>query len=344
MLRSHNLLGRVGVLAALLSLTAPAYSQAVPAQLQQFLKQRIGLDDESIRKMNEGTVVTKVMDTHDKYGLLVFGAVYINGTVEDYAKIYHDVKKLEQERVYVAVQEFSKPPKLADVARLTVEKKDVDDFEKCKPGDCEVQIIDGATKNKIDWKSPNKYEQANQAVRQRIVDMMTQYNQGGLKALGSYRDREQALNLYDATKAMVDRSGYIEATRMPEFYKYLLDYPQAKLPGSQDFLYWEKIDFGQEPTVRVNHVIMYPNSKGPVTFYVANKQLYASRYIRVALQSFFCIPAQGKPGFYLVELNDSTLPDFGGLKLAIVRRIATGKSVEGTTDTLNMVKRRISQQ
>jgi hypothetical protein len=49
-----------------------------------------------------------------------------------------------------------------------------------------------------------------------------------------------------------------------------------------------------------------------------------------------------KPGFFLIEVNDSRLPDFGGLKLAIVRKVATGKALEATKDTLTMFASRLN--
>jgi hypothetical protein len=57
---------------------------------------------------------------------------------------------------------------------------------------------------------------------------------------------------------------------------------------------------------------------------------------------FYCVPDTqnpNKPGFFLIEMNDSQMPDFGGLKLSIVRKVATGKAVEGTTNTLALYKR-----
>ena len=39
-----------------------------------------------------------------------------------------------------------------------------------------------------------------------------------------------------------------------------------------------------------------------------NKQLYASRYMRFALQMFYCVPDSSNPnktGFYLIEMNDT---------------------------------------
>jgi hypothetical protein len=84
---------------------------------------------------------------------------------------------------------------------------------------------------------------------------------------------------------------------------------------------------------------------GVIKYVVANEQLYASRYIRIALQMFYCVPDTanpGKPGFYLIEMNDSRLPDYGGLKLSVVRKIATGKGVQSTEDILTLYHKRLS--
>ena len=69
--------------------------------------------------------------------------------------------------------------------------------------------------------------------------------------------------------------------------------------------------------------------------------------MRVALQMFYCIPDSenpSKPGFFLIEVNDSRLPDFGALELAVARKIATGKSVEATRDTLTMFYSRLNNK
>jgi hypothetical protein len=41
-------------------------------------------------------------------------------------------------------------------------------------------------------------------------------------------------------------------------------------------------------------------------------------------------------------MNDSRLPDFGGLKLAVVRKVATGKATEATRDTVAMFYSRLN--
>ncbi len=319
-------------------------------QPKTFFKDRIQLPDSDIQKIQQGQVVTKVLGSGDaKYGILVFGAVYINAPVQRFAAVVKDFPALLRNKVYLKVQEFcanGAPPTPADFATLTVDRKDVDELQTCKPGDCDIQIINVEDLQKrVDWKSPNRYEQVSGIARERIYQAMLAYQKEGLKGLGSYKDRQQPLNLYEATKTMIDSSYYLPKDKAAAIHQHVTEYPQGKMAGAEDHFYWEKIDFGQEPTVRVNHVSMFPEGVGPVKFLAVNKQLYASRYMRTAVQVFYCVPDSAKPGagFYLIEMNDSRLPDFGGIKLGIARKVATGKAVDATRDTLQMYQRMLSK-
>jgi hypothetical protein len=319
-------------------------------QPKTFFKDKIQLPDAEIQKIQQGQVVTKVLTSGDaKYGMLVFGAVYINAPVEKFAAAVKDFNKLLENKVYLKVQEFSPigaPPKAADFAGMTLDKKDVDELQTCKPGDCDIQILNVEDLQKrVDWKSANRYEQANQIVRDKILQGMITYQKDGLKGLGSYKDRSQPMSLYEATKAMVDSSYYLPKDKAAAIHNHVTEFPQQKMAGAEDHFYWEKIDFGQEPTIRVNHVSMFPQGAGPVKFAAVNKQLYASRYMRTAIQVYYCVPDTEKPGggFYLIEMNDSRLPDFGGIKLGIVRKVATGKAVDATRDALQMYQKMLSK-
>jgi hypothetical protein len=313
-----------------------------------FLKERIKLTDSDIQTMENGQVMIQVLASGDTtYGILVMGGVYINAPISKFAEVCRDVNKLEGEKGYVAVQEFSHggtPPKLSDFDRLDFERKDIDQLEHCKPGDCDLQVFDIVDfKKKVDWKSKDKYAQANQLARQKIYEGMARYLAGGLKSLGSYTDRSKPLNLYQATKDMVDRSFYLPPDKAGEIYGHVLEYPEGKLDGTEDVFYWEKINSGLGPTVRVNHLMLFPKGAGIMKLVIANKQIYSSHYTRVALQMFYCVPDTQDPnkaGFFLIEVNDSRMPDFGSSKIAMVRKIATAKAVEGTRNTLEIYQRR----
>lgn len=332
---------------AILTFGAVASGQPQP---RAFFKDQAKLSDAEIQKIQQGQVVTKVLGSSDKYGMLVFGAVYVNAPIEKFAASFRDVKALKTNKVYLDVQEFSPggvPPKLSDFERLILDKKDIDELQTCKPGDCNIQVFDdlGELQKKINWNAKDKYVQANAILRQRVLEGLTQYLAGGLKVIGSYRDREKSFNPYQATKDMVSSSYYLPQDKAGDIYKHVTEYPNGKMAGAEDFFYWEKINFGQEPTARINHVTIFPKGFGAVKLLIANKQIYSTRYMRMALQMYYCVPDTenpGKPGFYLIEMNDSRLPDFGGLKLPVVRKVATGKAVEATRDTLSMFYNRLN--
>ena len=54
-------------------------------QPRAFFKDYARLSDGEIQKIKQGQVVTKVLGSTDKYGMLVFGAVYINAPIEKFA-------------------------------------------------------------------------------------------------------------------------------------------------------------------------------------------------------------------------------------------------------------------
>jgi hypothetical protein len=316
-------------------------------QPETFFKNRIGLSDSDIQTMEQGQVVTKVLESGDKkYGILVFGGTYINSTVERFANSYHDVKNLLEDKVYLDVQAFNEvgsPPKLSDFDRVALSRKDIDATQKCKPKDCDLQVFDiTAFQKQINWNASDKYDQVNKLFRQRLYDSVTKYISGGLKSFGSYTDREQPLNLYQNMQSMLDSSYYLPKDKSGGIYEHVLDYPAGKLPGAMDFFYWEDIDFGQGPVIRVNRVSMFPKGVGVIKYVITNEQLYSSRYVRLALQVFYCVPDTqnpGKPGFYLFVMSDSRMPDYGSMKLNIVRKIASEKDAQFTKEILSLYKK-----
>ena len=94
---------------------------------------------------------------------------------------------------------------------------------------------------------------------------------------------------------MIDLSYYLPKDKGKGTYSHVVEYPQGKLAEAEDLFYWEKIYFGQEPTIRLNHVTLFPQAVGAVKFLAANKQVYSSRYMRVAQQLFYCVPDTEKP-------------------------------------------------
>jgi hypothetical protein len=210
-------------------------------QPEAFFKNKIGLSDKDIQKMDQGRVVTKVLESADKkYGVLVFGGVYVNAEIEQFAASYRDVKTLLEDRVYLDVQEFNaaNPSPLSDFDRLSFAHRDIDAIQKCKPHHGDLQVVDvAAFQKRINWNANDKYDQFNKLARQRICEGLAKYASGGLKALGSDTDRDKPFNLYENMKSMLDASYYFSRDKSAGIYQHVLDYPESKVPGAIDFFY-----------------------------------------------------------------------------------------------------------
>jgi len=58
-----------------------------------FLQEPDRSDRRRDQQIGQGQVVTKILDTGTKYGMLVFGAVYVNAPAPKFAAAYRNVKK-----------------------------------------------------------------------------------------------------------------------------------------------------------------------------------------------------------------------------------------------------------
>jgi hypothetical protein len=138
--------------------------------------------------------------------------------------------------------------------------------------------------------------------------------------------------------------GYSKAlpSYLPDFYHYLLSYPQGRPANVENTFYWARVKFGLKPTLRVVHVLtMRGSPSDPIAYAIAEKQLYSDHYFETALDLAFCVrdTAEPKqPGFYLIMVMGSEQSGLTGPKGAIVRKAAVGRSVSNLQNGLTTIK------
>jgi hypothetical protein len=114
----------------------------------------------------------------------------------------------------------------------------------------------------------------------------------------------------------------------PDLRQYLIDYPQAKLPNSSSLLYWQVVNFGIRPVIRINHVVITENAGHT---FVASKLLYATHYLLTALEIRELVPDPSGQGFWFVDVSrgrSSSLAK-GGPKGHIIREEVRNHSLKG---------------
>jgi hypothetical protein len=334
----------------LLMLLSVALHGEDSAEPYRFFRQYAGLTEDQIEAIKGGQAFAKIMNSGTADEVIVFGAVYVKATPESYLRFVGDIEHLRRLPGYLAIRKFSDPPRLSDLDGFTLEPDDIRELKACKPGKCEVQLPAESMETfqrSLDWSAPDAAEEVNHLAQKMALQALLGYMHGGNAALGVYRDKSHPTEVAETFQSLLSRSKALPAY-LPEFDRYLLDYPQVTLPGVQTEFYWEKVNFGLKPTLRVVQAIIYRGSEPAQPAYtVAVKQLYSSHYFQTALDLTVCATDQERPkqrGFYLITLKGSLQAGLTGLKGSIVRKVAVDKTRSSLERALAAIKQNLEAE
>jgi len=311
--------------------------------MSTYFKQNIGLSDSEIARIEQGQAVAKILDSPKPSQVFVFGAISINAQPGAYIRSASNLDRLKSLPGYLAVQRFSSPPLLSDLSGFEIDTDELDELKECKPSDCDVQLpAENIEKfrTKIDWSGANSATQVNQLAKDMALKALLAYQQGGNAALGMYQDKDVPTRVSEQFRSLLLRSKLLPE-KLPALYSYLLNYPKDSLPNSSSVFYWEKVNFGLKPTLRINQQIVarMMTKHGPIDV-VAIKQLYASHYFQTALELYFCVP-RSPGGFYLVTVKGSEQDGLTGVKGRIIKKVATGKTQSALETYLVTIKKEL---
>ena len=321
------------------------------------LSQRMQFSDDDLRTFDGGSAVIRSLDTPVREELAHVGAVFVDAPSGEFVERFRDIVQFESGPGIPQIARFSSPPRIEDLASLTLPPADVPTLRTCRPGDCELKLSADAMRRfrgDVDWSSSDAASQANQIAHEMIFDLVRAYQTEGNAALGHYDDKKKTLTVAEQFRALLDSS---EATPVPvpELLAYLDDYPHGRLAGAEDLFYWTVVDFGLRPTIRVNHVTIYPlggdasaaasTSTSSVVYAIAIKQLYASHYFHTTLELRFLIDdhRRDRRGTSLISITRSRNDGMTGFKGLFVRPIVRKRSRDAVRNYLNLVKQQVER-
>ena len=327
----------------------PSGSQTIP-DLQNFFQKNVGLSKKQIAAIRSGQTVTKALPSRTGREVIVFGAVYVHGVPQSYLDFARDFGRLRKLPYYLAIGALSDPPRLSDFNGFSFDSHDIQALKSCKPGNCLIQLSASSIEKfqqAINWSAPHANEQVNQLLQKITLERVLAYQREGNPALGVYNDRRKPT---EVPKEFAYMLSYYDAFPewLPDFYHYLLAYPNAKPANVENTFYWAKVKFGLKPILRLVHVVtMHRNTAvGPV-YLVAEKQLYSNHYFETALDLTFCVPDSNDPeraGFYLIKVMGSEQEGLTGLKGSILRGVAVRRSVSSLRKSLAAIRNSLEQQ
>jgi len=346
-LKSEGFVTKV-VLGLMLLASIPSFSQS-NSTLQEFVRNSIGLSDEQVAAIKNGRAVVKAMPSRSPAEVFLFGAIYVHAAPEKYIQFAHDFDRLRQLPNYLALGVFSNPPQLADLSGFSFDDDDIKALKDCKPGDCMIQMPASSmeqAQKEIDWSAVDLRPQVNDLLRKAALEQLRRYQKDGNQALGVFDDKRDPTDVPRQFAYMLSYARVLPE-ELPDFHRYLLEYPSYKPANSADTFYWANVKFGLKPTLRIVHLITMRGKAGdPVIYAIAEKQLYSSHYFETALDLSFCVRQSenaGAPGFYLIKAMGSEQVGLTGLKGSIVRKAALSRSLSNLQTALTAIRDALEQ-
>src|SRR5262249_34289748 len=157
---------------------------------------------------------------------------------------------------------------------------------------------------------------ANLTAGQLLLTYAEAYLRGGDEALGAAHNERTPRVVTDQFRALI-RSARNLYDLAPPLATYLERFPKASLPGVEQVLYWAKGGAGPEPSITPHHRVIHRSPGGGI--YVADKQLYASRYAETGLLLLWLgTPADGK-GYYLLAGMRARSSQLGSVTARMLR-------------------------
>jgi hypothetical protein len=335
---------------AIVLIAGSSHAAQPRSRAEILLRQKAGLSAADLLALDAGVAVIQTLETPVRQELAHVGAVHIDAPSERLLERFRDIERFERGPGVPQIGRFGSSPQLEDLAWLTLPAADMKALATCRPGSCDVQLPAAAMsrfRNEVNWSSPDAGRQVNEVAREVLLALVRRYQADGNAALGYYDDDGEPLAVAEQFRGLLANSDELPAP-VPDLIAYLDGYPRHRPAEAEDFLYWSVVDFGLKPTIRVNHVTMYPLADAPpsgVAYAIAIKQLYASHYFHATLELRFLIDDDraGRRGFWLLSITRSRNDGMTGLKGLFLRPIISRRSGDAVRGYLEHVKRQVER-
>ena len=233
-------------------------------------------------------------------------------------------------------------PSAADFASLAVSPLDLSTLRTCREGRCAIKL-DGNTiqqlAREIEWSSPTATGEANAIVRQFVLGLVRSYLQHGDSGLPVYLDKDRPIAAADEFASILRQASEL-GPQADALRRYFAEFPRAPLPtGATSLLYWQLVDFGLKPVLRVSHLVVWP--RGSVTI-VTSRLLYASHYFWSALETRFLIADQTRSdSCYVVTVERSRSDGLTGFTGTLIGGTVRSHARQALIDALGALRLRL---
>ena len=316
---------------------------SLPPLLESYATKVVKITAAQRGQLMAGQPVTRLLEADPAREVSVFGAVWVKAPIARYIAAVRDIEQFEKGDNFRVTKKISSPPKLQDFTDFVLPPDDLSDLKDCKVGSCQLKLSEATIlriRREIDFSKPTAAADIDTLARRLMLEYVSGYLDGGNARLATYRDSGRPTFVGQEFASMVDRMPSL-TEYLPDLKRYLLDFPKARLPKSESFLYWQEAKFGLKPTIRINHVAIVEE---PTHVAVVSKMLYATHYFWTAIELRVLVPdpARGE-GFWFASVNRSRSDGLSGFVGTIIRGKVRGEAEKGMQSVLAITKKQMEQ-
>lgn len=326
-----------------LVITAATQTPAAPAARDPFafLQPTIQITADDRRKIDGDSPLVRILPPTGRE-LAVFGAIRVNADRDRVIAWVREIAAFKQSKYVLSIGRFSEPPRLEDLAGLSLDEKELDALRTCRPGHCKLKLAAAemtALRRAADQAGDAWAPAVRSAFRQVVLDRVMAYRTRGLAGLPTY-ESEKTVSTAAISTQLVERSAFLTG-RLPRFAAYLARYPEARGDSVETFAYWSKERQADKPVVSVTQVsIMCGDGDAQPEVIVAGQQLFATHYMNGSLGLTLLL--RGTEGqHYLVYVNRTDIDVLDGPFAGLVRWIIRRRVKSEATGVLEELRRRL---
>jgi hypothetical protein len=338
-------------LALLLWWLAAALLAQTPAgsELQTFLQKQLAFTAYELSALEKGQIIVRLPKTAETREVAAFAVMRLDVPEEFFLHKMRDIVNFKKSDNVLQIGKFSEPPRLDDLADLTLDPAEIDSIRRCRVHKCDFKMsarLIERFRKEVDWSAPDYAKRATALTREVLLEYVQAYLQGGNAALGEYNDKSYKLRLADEFQSILQHAPYMYGYT-PEFKEYLQNFPNSRPAHVESFVYWSKEKFGLKPVISVTHLTVYKQSGAHGTdVLIASKGIYANHYYEASLglTGFIHSKSSEAPRTYLIYINRSKADALRGLFAGLKRSLISGSLRDGAKKNMEMIKQKLETE
>ena len=323
----------------LLLISAQTNAGTSDPELLKALSERAAFSADQIAALERGEPVSKLVPSNDPREVAVCGVIQIPSDPETALKAFQLSLRLKQKSSFQSGK-FTNPPRLEDLASLTLSDGEIADLKTCTVGKCKLKLSASMIQRfqkTIDWNATDYKEQANQLFRLMMVEYVTAYLEKGDAALIEYADQSPTVLLAQEQDSLLTDLLYLN-DMAPEFVRHLKAVPRSTLPVEHS-LNWAMINFGLKPVLVITDVATYRTEvDGVPRVLVLSKQIYANHYFDASLSLTAAIGDQSRTKSDLLYVNHSRAGALASSFSKFKHRIVEGRATDDLKNLLGQTR------